>query len=145
MEEARLRALKLFAIRINRSFDLRQEDVEMEEARLRALKHHQTVQLQLPAKISVEMEEARLRALKLILSVRCNREIRRGRNGRSPVEGIETFFCTINVKFVKMVEMEEARLRALKHNRNILSIFIPLRRNGRSPVEGIETFHLQYD
>ena len=62
--------------------------VEMEEARLRALKPSWDAAS--IVSISVEMEEARLRALKLsvtsffVLAISC-------RNGRSPVEGIETY------------------------------------------------------
>ena len=64
------------------------------------------------------MEEARLRALKqrLLRTSIFVAQVNFSRNGRSPVEGIETFYCIImSVHTCSIhVEMEEARLRALK-------------------------------
>ena len=83
----------------------------MEEARLRALKL--SFQLHYLLQSIVEMEEARLRALKHYLC-KLHTHLLRSRNGRSPVEGIETLIFVSPSAFT-------------------------ISRNGRSPVEGIET------
>ena len=63
----------------------------------------------------------------------------RGRNGRSPTEGIDTLLSVSALALAKSVEMEEARLRALTHFSVLREERACLCRNGRSPTEGIDT------
>ena len=62
-----------------------------------------------------------------------------GRNERSPVKGIDTFYFSDSFSRKRSVEMKEARLRALTLEYNSSTIRLRISRNERSPVKGIDT------
>ncbi len=62
------------------------------------------------------------------------------RNGRSPIQGIDTLHFLRLVNGFLFVEMGEARYRALTQLFGFLLFLILVRgRNGKSPIQGIDT------
>ena len=89
---------------------------------------------------TVEMEVARYRALKLLVRGLFILRKPAGRNGGSPIQGIETLLIAVIFLVVLLVEMEVARYRALKLLvRGLFILRKPAGRNGGSPIQGIET------
>ena len=118
------------------------EQVEMREARLRALTHEVVCHTFIC--LVVEMREARLRALTRtkdgVYQVKCHF----CRNERSPTKGIDTSFFYLFFFPHFSVEMREARLRALTHHLDLLLFyFFSNCRNERSPFDHIHTPQIQ--
>ena len=92
----------------------------MERARLRALT--QLIIYFVPYKDcrSVEMERARLRALTLFILHLFVLSASFGRNGESPIKGIDTPSHRPTTRHSDRVEMERARLRALTQTSSAL-------------------------
>ena len=67
-----------------------------------------------------------------------------GRNGESPIKGIDTSTISMYLLLIiHFVEMERARLRALTlFYRNCIRIRFRIRRNGESPIKGIDTLFI---